>query len=206
MPTKLTLTKLAQASGGLLQNDSHKLLETFEFEVPESNIVMVTGGAIVKEKRPNQYWYTLIRDANNQESIVFASQGNVKNPWSEQNLIVQIVGEIKAPDGTIEPISEWNYNEWRITNEVVYNDYCVKKVVIFALQKLETNRYLVLAEITIQDKNNVIFGDDYIDSRSGYILLNAGLTRDGPQEIDLVAGNEIQDCAVIVEKIDVIQE
>jgi hypothetical protein len=201
MTAKLTVTKIAQASGGMLKDDQHRVLETFELLVPDENVALVTAGQIVKEKRPTQYLYTLIRDEN-KESIVFASQSGIKNPWADQNLIIQIFGEVKAEDGTVEAISEWNYNKWQIINTVTYGEYVVTNVSICSLQKLEENRYVVLAEITINDKNNVVFGDDYIASRSGYILLHTGLTKDGPQEIDLVTGNEIQDCAIIVEKIE----
>jgi len=206
MTTKLTLTKIAQATGGMLENDEHDLLQTFDFLIPNENIVVVTDGEIVKEKRANQYLYTLVRDEQNRESIVFSSKGSTPNPWSDKNLIIQIFGEVKKEDGTVEEISEWNYNEWNITTEVCYEGYTVKNVSICSLKQLDNNRYSVLTEITIEDENNVVFGDDYIVSRSGYILLNTGLTKNGPQEIDLVVGGEIQDCAIIVEKIETIKE
>lgn len=204
MTVKLTLTKLMQPSSGLLKDDNHDLLERFDFFVANEHVVLVNNGEIVQEKRANQYFYTLTRDVESKESIVFSSEGPAKNPWSNENLLIQIFGEVRKDDSSVEQISEWNYNQWKITDEVTYGDYTVKDVDVSSLSQLDTNRYSILAKITIQDGNGIVFGDDYIISRSGYILLSLGLTREGPQEIDLVAGNELQDGAIILHKIETV--
>jgi hypothetical protein len=217
MTTRITLTKIGEIEAGLLVGDQHPILSDFQYDIPQQYVVLSEAGEIVHQVLPWDYPYTLVKDSNGNESIVFSSEGAVPNPWRGTNQIITIPGKTNEvvdnttdPKGkkivlpTVDPISGWNYNTWNVQSPIKIGDYTITNVLISKLTEQSTIRYSVIAKITIVDSLGNVFGDSFVVSRSGHLLLSKGLTRDGAQEFDLIAGTENQDGAIILKKIEIL--
>lgn len=216
MTLKLNVTKIAEISAGILKDDTHSIPETFTIDIPDEYVLDYSAGEILQQPEPEEFLYTLLKSQDGTEKIVFSSEGDVPNPWKGENLLIIIPGktnetpyqpttlksgEVAPQPGTVDPVSGWNYNTWNITSPVTIGEYTITDVKISDITTLSETRVSVRAKITIVSNTGTVFGPNFVVSRSGYLLLSTGLTREGPQEVDLANGSEILDGAIILNKI-----
>lgn len=200
MSVKVTLTKLKDNFCGLLAGDKHFLASTFDVLVPQQNVLKVSSGQIKYERIPFECKYSLFVDQNGSEQIIFASESEIPNPWRGLNKIIVIQGS--TPNN--EPISGWNCDTWTVKHPIIIDDFSVIEVKISSLKNEGDNRFLATAAIKILDNQNIVYGEDIVTENTGYLLLSNGITIDGPQEIDLANGKNIELNGAIVKKIEII--
>jgi hypothetical protein len=201
MSVKVTITKLKDTFDGLLKGDQHPLASTFEFVIPQENVLKVIAGEIKYERTPSEYTYSLFQNQDGVEQIIFASESSIPNPWRGLNKIITIQGS--TPNN--EPISGWNCDTWTVKEPLQIDGFFVTDVKISFLTDAGNGRFLAKAAIKILDNQRVVFGDEMVTENTGYLLLEKGITTDGFQEIDLVNGKNIDSDGAIVKKIEIIE-